>query len=262
MSKEPPQARRQQAVPWLTSGSPQNRSTYWTIEEATAWIDFKSPQAVEVVTRASKDPDWKHDPRYRLVVDWALARGYEKHALEHTIGTALGDAEGELHAAIQSGKIALNDQGLLRATEVRRLWPASEGRGLGWSGRRHYSPEKIEGLVRLFVTSKRNKSREELRDEDYSDEEIKHALTFAEKRIEGEERIWQCMKAETKNPFGLVRLTKTYRKLNAVPPRGLSPDEAARARANLESWRRPRSGPIPGKARGHRSHVSGKAKGR
>lgn len=249
---------RKQAIDWLRPSFPQNRQTYWTREKAIAWIAMGCLRAVQAVTEASKSTEWERiGPLWSLLVDWSLARGFEKETTESTIGAVLSRASLDLDTAIGAGEIAVVHS-LFRASAIKQRWPSCEGQGRGWSWKKHFDAAKIEHFVRLFLASPRDKSREELRwdesagSEIYTNAEIEHAFDVAEERINSGERLYQCLQDEG-NPFESAEFASRYAAPNDVSPppppvpRGLAPEEAAAARANLKSWRDPARGAIPKK---------------
>ena len=128
----------------------------------------------------------------------AAAREYERQPDDDSVGMLLAKAAVELDAAIAAGVIERAPKGLV-AAEIRRHWPSQEGQGDGWTGPKHYSTEKINKLVQRFIHGPRDTPREELWNEGYSKDEIRHALVLAPGRIDDSERLYEASSGQKRS---------------------------------------------------------------
>jgi hypothetical protein len=227
--------RRPSVAEWLDKDYP--RKTYWTQNEAIAWIATRAEQAVGLVGEASRQREWKGlDSLNRLLVEWAIASSYEVDPAPETIGARLAKASAEFNRAIAAGELSLGGDGIVAGKQVKQRWPAKEGKGRGWSGYRYHNRRVLDRLVHRLRTTEKDVNRDRLRVEVFGLPEheahryetefsllLKKAFQLAEERIGGDERLFNWTSGE----------------------KGLNAEGAARQRSNLASWKKPRGGRIP-----------------
>lgn len=126
--------------------------TWWSETECLFWIAYRghrSSTLSNVCFRKMPAQKKSRVGELLLVQQFALAAMYEPlhmgESSRNTNSTIL-QSMAELASAIERGKIRRKGEDRLRSSDVRRLWPAMSGRGLG---RRRNSAEDENLIIRM-----------------------------------------------------------------------------------------------------------------